>query len=150
MREPRGSKTGVVPGTGSVVPGGLIGAPGEPLGRNLRGWFGTTREPPGTGASYSRKNRAARIKQNQNGHSRLRSKGDGVGPHHPRARGFDFAAPLLDVREAARLLNCRPSLVRSLAHRGELAYVRVGVKLMRFRPADVDEYVAAHRLPRRG
>jgi excisionase family DNA binding protein len=58
-------------------------------------------------------------------------------------------APLLDVAQVAALLHCRPALVRSLAHRGELPYVRVGVKLMRFRPEDVERFVAGHLQPSR-
>ena len=49
--------------------------------------------------------------------------------------------PLLTVEQVAALLAVRPALVRSLAHRGELPYRRVGEKLLRFRPQDVEAYV---------
>ncbi len=50
-------------------------------------------------------------------------------------------APLLTVEQVAALLAVRPALVRTLAHRGELRYRRVGEKLLRFRPEDVEAYV---------
>ena len=52
-----------------------------------------------------------------------------------------MTAPLLTVEQVAALLAVRPALVRTLAHRGELPYRRIGQKLLRFRPEDVDAYV---------
>lgn len=60
-----------------------------------------------------------------------------------------MTAPLLTVEQVAALLSVRPALVRTLAHRGELAYLRVGLKLMRFAPEAVDRYVAEHAVPAR-
>ncbi len=48
---------------------------------------------------------------------------------------------LLRVEDVAVLLAVRPTLVRLLAHKGELPYVRVGRKLLRFRREDVESYI---------
>lgn len=60
-----------------------------------------------------------------------------------------MTAPLLTVEEVAGLLSVRPALVRTMAHRGEIPYLRVGRKLMRFRAQDLDGYVSNHLLPGR-
>jgi excisionase family DNA binding protein len=57
---------------------------------------------------------------------------------------FGVNGPLLTVEKVAERLTVRPALVRQLAHRGDLPYLRVGGKLMRFRPEDVEMYVEKH------
>jgi excisionase family DNA binding protein len=56
---------------------------------------------------------------------------------------------LLTVTEVAALLAVRPALVREIAHRGEMAHMRIGRKLLRFRPDDVEKYIASRLMPAR-
>jgi excisionase family DNA binding protein len=49
---------------------------------------------------------------------------------------------LLDWDGAARYLHITRRHMRDLAARGEVASIRVG-RLVRFRPADLDDYIAA-------
>lgn len=46
---------------------------------------------------------------------------------------------LLTVKEAARALNCKPSLIYRLANQGRIPHVRLG-RLLRF-PPDIAERV---------
>jgi excisionase family DNA binding protein len=50
---------------------------------------------------------------------------------------------LLDVAGAARYLSLSPRMIRELRHRRELPVVKMG-RLIRFRPADLDNYINAH------
>jgi excisionase family DNA binding protein len=50
---------------------------------------------------------------------------------------------LMDLEQAAEILNCSPRLVRTLVARKELSHVRVG-RAIRFRRVDLDEYIEAH------
>jgi excisionase family DNA binding protein len=52
---------------------------------------------------------------------------------------------LLTRDQTARRINCSPRNLHNIVVSGELPYVKLG-KLIRFIPADVDEYVKAHRI----
>jgi excisionase family DNA binding protein len=59
--------------------------------------------------------------------------------------------PLLSAEEVAPLLSNKPlnpRTVQRLAHRGELAYVRIGGQL-RFRMSDVQAYIDRQHVPAR-
>ena len=58
-----------------------------------------------------------------------------------------MTAPLLTVEQVAERLAVRPALVRVLAHRGELPYRRIGEKLLRFRPEDLEAYIDGKARP---
>ena len=64
-------------------------------------------------------------------------------PDIPRVSG------LLDANEAAELLGCTPSYVRTLAYNGILPYVRLG-RLLRFDPEDLERHIDTCRVPARG
>ena len=52
-------------------------------------------------------------------------------------------APILvDERTAAQLLGVSPRTIWTLRQRGELPYVRVGPRLVRYRPADLERWAA--------
>jgi len=53
---------------------------------------------------------------------------------------------LLGLKDVAHLLGVSEQLVMRLVHRKELVYVRVGVKLLRFRREDVQEYIRQQRV----
>lgn len=59
-------------------------------------------------------------------------------------------APLLTVEQVATLLVVRPALVRTLAHRGDLPYRRIGEKLLRFRQEDVETFICGDVRGQRG
>ncbi len=48
---------------------------------------------------------------------------------------------LLNLKEAARELNVSPHTLRQWVHRGEIPYIRAGVRLLRFRPQDLKRFV---------
>jgi excisionase family DNA binding protein len=52
---------------------------------------------------------------------------------------------LLNREQTAKRINCSPRNLHNLVVRGELPYVRLG-KLLRFIPADVDEFIQSHRI----
>ena len=52
---------------------------------------------------------------------------------------------LLTREQAAKRINCSQRNLHNLRVGGQLPYVKIG-KLIRFIPADVDEYVKAHRI----
>jgi len=56
------------------------------------------------------------------------------------------AAPpaLLCVREVARILAVSTATIYALAHRGDLAHVRV-LNAIRVAPADLAQFIALHR-----
>lgn len=56
---------------------------------------------------------------------------------------------LLTVEQLAAYLAKRPAAVRALAHRGLIAYCRVG-RAMRFREDDVTRFLDANRRPALG
>ena len=56
----------------------------------------------------------------------------------------------MTLADVAAHLRLRPSTVRSLAHRGELPYYRLGEKLMRFRSEDIDEYTSKRLIRSKG
>lgn len=51
---------------------------------------------------------------------------------------------LLDEREAARRLSISPRTLWSLRKRGEIAAVRIGVRVL-YSVADLESFIAAHR-----
>lgn len=51
-------------------------------------------------------------------------------------------AALLTVDQVAEILGMSTKFVRQRAHAGEIRYARLGDR-MRFRPEDVDDYVAS-------
>ncbi len=51
--------------------------------------------------------------------------------------------PLLDSREAARMLRIHPKTLQRFARRGEIAAIQIG-KLWRFRASDLDRWLRAH------
>jgi excisionase family DNA binding protein len=52
---------------------------------------------------------------------------------------------LLDIGQAAEMLNCSAKTVWRLRDSGALREVRVGVGLVRFERAEVDRYIASRR-----
>jgi excisionase family DNA binding protein len=50
---------------------------------------------------------------------------------------------LLDWDQVAERLGTTPRWVREARYRGDLPFVRVG-KLIRFRPSDIDAFIAAN------
>lgn len=52
--------------------------------------------------------------------------------------------PLLDVEQAAALLNVSPLTLRAWAQRGRVPCVRLGRKTLRFDPADLQAWVQEH------
>lgn len=59
------------------------------------------------------------------------------------ATAVAFESPLLDVRESARYLRCKPCTIRSMIQQGVLAYVRVGNRFC-VRKAELDRWIKAN------
>jgi len=57
--------------------------------------------------------------------------------------------PYFRSREAAAYLKFAERHVRLLAEQGKLAHIRIG-RSLRFRRADLDAFMAAHRVEARG
>lgn len=53
---------------------------------------------------------------------------------------------LLTLQDAADLMNVSSRFVRAAAHEGLITTVRLG-RLVRFRPEDVEAYLARHSVP---
>jgi excisionase family DNA binding protein len=72
-------------------------------------------------------------------------------PNVAPAAGSDATAPcaLLTVSDVAGWLKLKPATVRALTRRGEISFHRVG-RAIRFRPGDVEVYLARQRRPARG
>jgi excisionase family DNA binding protein len=68
-------------------------------------------------------------------------------PSPERIPGID--TPLLIGPEAAEYLQITERLLRELVARREMPCVRVGGRLLRFRKADLDAYIAARVIPAR-
>ncbi len=54
--------------------------------------------------------------------------------------------PLITASEAAERLGCTEKMVRKMANDGRLPSVKVGA-LLRFRPLDIDAFVATNLRP---
>ena len=54
-------------------------------------------------------------------------------------------APLLTPEQVAQMLGRHPKTVLNLVARGELRAIKLGARTVRFDPADVADYVDAHR-----
>lgn len=65
----------------------------------------------------------------------------------PASTGATEAA-LLNVQDVAVQLRLTPAAVRALARRGEITFYRIG-RGIRFRPEDVEAYLARKRRPAR-
>jgi excisionase family DNA binding protein len=52
---------------------------------------------------------------------------------------------LLTPEEVGLILGRHPKTVLALFNRGELAGIRLGARSVRFDPADVQDYIDAHR-----
>ena len=63
-------------------------------------------------------------------------------------RSDDIPHRLLTAGEVAEVLNLRLSWVRDKTRQGELPHVKLG-HYVRYRPADVQEYVEAQRAGRK-
>lgn len=54
--------------------------------------------------------------------------------------------PLLTIEEAAAYLGCSRRYMITLVHERRVAAIRFGHRTVRFDPADLDAYIAAHRV----
>jgi excisionase family DNA binding protein len=87
--------------------------------------------------------------------SRIRDANDAATPPIPSMGSSDGVPRVLDARRAARYLSLGLDTLYRLVRAGELPHTRIG-KSIRFRPEDLDEYIAARvtrewtRVDRRG
>jgi len=87
--------------------------------------------------------------------SRIRDANDAATPPAPSKGNGDVVARVLDAQRAARYLSLGLDTLYRLVRAGELPHTRIG-KSIRFRPEDLDEYIAARvtrewtRVDRRG
>lgn len=87
--------------------------------------------------------------------SRIREANDTAAPPAPPTRDRDVVPRVLDAQRAARYLSLGLDTLYRLVRAGELPHTRIG-KSIRFRPEDLDEYIAARvtrewtRVDRRG
>jgi excisionase family DNA binding protein len=86
--------------------------------------------------------------------SRIRDANDAASPPAP-SKSSDMVPRVLDAQRAARYLSLGLDTLYRLVRAGELPHTRIG-KSIRFRPEDLDEYIAARvtrewtRVDRRG
>ena len=55
-----------------------------------------------------------------------------------------MSSNLWTVRELAEFLHVRPLRVYELVHTGQVPYTRIGARQLRFDPAVIREWLAAH------
>ena len=53
---------------------------------------------------------------------------------------------LLTPLEAAQLLNVKPGTVYAWAHRGQIPHVRIGVRCIRLKKEDIQQWIDEHTI----
>lgn len=53
-------------------------------------------------------------------------------------------AELLTDADVSRLFAIKPGTLRALRHRGQIPFVRLGGRIIRYRRAELDAWIAAH------
>lgn len=56
---------------------------------------------------------------------------------------------LIDYAKAAAKLDVKVTTLRSMVHHGSIPHVRLGPRLVRFDPADLDRWIAEKRTVQR-
>lgn len=72
-----------------------------------------------------------------------------MSPPHAALGDAPAVPGLLGYEEAARRLGLRLPTLRTLVHRGQIPYIRLAPRIVRFAPADLEAWIAAHRVPMR-
>jgi excisionase family DNA binding protein len=64
--------------------------------------------------------------------------------------GLTVAEQLLTVSQVAEWLGRHPKTIYKLTETNQLPFVRLGTKSIRFRPTDIERYIAGSTVPARG
>ena len=53
---------------------------------------------------------------------------------------------LITYKEVARIINAPVGTVYALVSQGRIPYIRIGGRFIRFRPADIQAWIASHQV----